>query len=75
MKHRIQFLRRRRDFITLLSGAACSSNYLYECRHFEDERQAYQAAVDETLARCTPLPLSYAFGSVIAGRPINVWFH
>jgi hypothetical protein len=41
----------------------------------EDERQAYRAAVDETLARCTPLPLSYAFGSVIAGRPINVRFH
>jgi hypothetical protein len=41
----------------------------------EGERQAYRAAVDETLARCTPLPLSYAFGSVIAGRPINVRFH
>jgi len=41
----------------------------------EDERQAYRAAVDETLARCTPLPLSYAFGSVIAGRPIYVRFH
>jgi hypothetical protein len=36
----------------------------------EDERQAYRAAVDETLARCTPLPFSHAFGSVIAGRPI-----
>jgi hypothetical protein len=41
----------------------------------EDERQDYRAAVDETLARCTPSPLSYAFGSVIAGRPINVRFH
>jgi len=41
----------------------------------EDERQAYRAAVDETLARCTPLPFSHAFGSVIAGRPIYVRFH
>ena len=40
----------------------------------EDERQAYRAAVDETLARCAPLPLSYAFGSVIAGRPITYDF-
>jgi hypothetical protein len=41
----------------------------------EDERQAYRAAVDETLARCTPLPFSHAFGSVIAGRPIYLRFH
>ena len=41
----------------------------------EDERQAYRAAVDETLARCTPLPFSHAFGGVIAGRPIYVRFH
>ena len=41
----------------------------------EDERQAYRAAVDDTLARCTPLPFSHAFGSVIAGRPIHVRFH
>ena len=41
----------------------------------EDERQAYRAAVDETLARCTPLPFSHAFGSVIAGRPIYIRFH
>jgi hypothetical protein len=38
----------------------------------EDERRAYRAALDEALARCTPLPFSEAFGSVIAGRPINV---
>ncbi|HSS15962.1 MAG TPA: hypothetical protein VLQ29_03155 [Candidatus Dormibacteraeota bacterium] len=41
----------------------------------EDERQAYRAALDETLARCAPLPFSDAFGSVIAGRPINMRFH
>ena len=41
----------------------------------EDERQAYRAAVNETLARCTPLPFSHAFGSVIAGRPIYIRFH
>jgi hypothetical protein len=41
----------------------------------EDERQAYRAAVDETLARCTPLPFSHAFGSVIGGRPIYLQFH
>jgi hypothetical protein len=37
----------------------------------EDERQAYRAALDEALARCAPLPFSDAFGSVIAGHPIN----
>jgi hypothetical protein len=41
----------------------------------EDERQAYRAAVDETLARCTPLPFSHPFGSVIAGRLIYIRFH
>jgi hypothetical protein len=41
----------------------------------EDERQAYRAALDEALARCAPLPFSDAFGSVIAGRPINVRLH
>jgi hypothetical protein len=41
----------------------------------EDERQAYRAAVDETLARCTPLRFSHAFGGVIAGRPIYLRFH
>jgi len=41
----------------------------------ENERRAYRAALDETLARCAPLPFSDAFGSIIAGRPINVRFH
>jgi hypothetical protein len=41
----------------------------------EDERRAYGTALDETLARCAPLPFSDAFGNVIAGRPINVRFH
>lgn len=41
----------------------------------EDERRAYRAALDETLARCAPLAFSDAFGSVIAGRPINMRFH
>jgi hypothetical protein len=41
----------------------------------EDERRVYRAALDETLARCSPLPFTDAFGSVIAGRPINVRFH
>jgi hypothetical protein len=40
----------------------------------EDERQAYRAALDEALARCAPLPFSDAFGSVIAGHPINMRF-
>jgi hypothetical protein len=41
----------------------------------EDERRAYHAALNDALARCTPLPFSEAFGGVIAGRPINVRFH
>jgi hypothetical protein len=40
----------------------------------EDERRAYRAALDETLARCSPLPFSETFANVIAGRPINVRF-
>jgi hypothetical protein len=40
----------------------------------EDERRAYRAVLDETIAKCTPLPFSDAFGSVIAGRPINMRF-
>jgi hypothetical protein len=41
----------------------------------EDERRAYRTALNETLARCSPLAFSDAFGSIIAGRPINVRFH
>jgi hypothetical protein len=41
----------------------------------DDERRAYQAALDEALARCTPLPLSDTFGSIMAGHPINMRFH
>jgi hypothetical protein len=41
----------------------------------DDERRAYRAALDETLARCSPLPFSETFANVIAGRPINVRFH
>jgi hypothetical protein len=40
-----------------------------------DERRAYRLALDEALVRCSPLPFSDTFGSVIAGRPINVRFH
>jgi hypothetical protein len=38
----------------------------------DDERVALRAAVDATLARCMPLPISQALGDIIAGRPINV---
>jgi hypothetical protein len=41
----------------------------------EDQRRAYRAALDETLARCTPLPFSDALGSILAGHPINMRFH
>jgi hypothetical protein len=37
-------------------------------------KSAYQKAVAETLARCTPFPLSNAFGGAIAGRPIAARF-
>jgi hypothetical protein len=37
-------------------------------------KAAYQKAVAETLARCTPFPLSNAFGGAIAGRPIATRF-
>jgi len=40
----------------------------------ESERRVYRAALDETLARCTPLPFSDAFGRIMAGHPINMRF-
>jgi hypothetical protein len=36
-----------------------------------DERRAYRLALDEASVRCSPLPFSDTFGSVIAGGPIK----
>jgi hypothetical protein len=41
----------------------------------ESEGRVYRAALNDALARCTPLPFSDAFGRIMAGHPINVRFH
>jgi hypothetical protein len=38
----------------------------------EEQRGLYRRAVVDSLARCTPLPLSSGLGGAIAGRPIAI---
>jgi len=38
----------------------------------QQERQVYDAAVEESLKRCTPMPFSGEFGGAVAGRPITL---
>jgi hypothetical protein len=35
-------------------------------------RQTYRDAINNAMARCTPLPLTKGLGGAIAGRPINI---
>jgi hypothetical protein len=35
-------------------------------------RETYRDAINNALARCTPLPLTKGLGGAIAGRPINI---
>ncbi len=37
-----------------------------------DTRKVYRHAIDEALARCTPVPFSKGMGGAIAGRPIAI---
>src|SRR5262245_36260697 len=37
-----------------------------------DTRQVYRRAIDASLERCAPLPLSKGFAAAIAGRPISI---
>jgi hypothetical protein len=37
-----------------------------------DTRKAFRHAIDDALARCTPLPFSKGMGGAIAGRPIAI---
>ncbi len=37
-----------------------------------DTKQVYRRAIDASLARCAPLPLSKSFSTAIAGRPISI---
>ena len=37
-----------------------------------DTRKTYRRAIDQALARCTPVPFSKGMGGAIAGRPIAI---
>ena len=38
----------------------------------DDTRKSWRNAIDEALARCTPVPFSKGMGGAIAGRPIAI---
>jgi hypothetical protein len=40
----------------------------------DDIRKTYRHAIDEALARCSPMPFSPGMGGAIAGRPIAIRF-
>jgi hypothetical protein len=47
--------------------------FTYASRDASDaERELYRRAVVDSLARCTPLPLTKGLGGAIAGRPIAI---
>jgi hypothetical protein len=47
--------------------------FTYTSREASDaERELYRRAVVDSLARCTPLPLTKGLGGAIAGRPIAI---
>jgi hypothetical protein len=47
--------------------------FTYATRDASDEqRELYRRAVVDSLARCTPLPLTKGLGGAIAGRPIAI---
>jgi hypothetical protein len=37
-------------------------------------KRAYRQAIDDAIARCTPMPFSEKMGAAIAGRPISIRF-
>jgi hypothetical protein len=50
-----------------------SPRFTYATRDASDEqRELYRRAVVDSLARCTPLPLTQGLGGAIAGRPIAI---
>jgi hypothetical protein len=40
----------------------------------DDDRLIYRKSVADALARCTPFPITDAFGNAIAGRPLAIRF-
>jgi hypothetical protein len=58
------------------SGEVFGARVTYQTRDVSDkERSIYYAALLETLARCSPLPLSESLGDAIAGRPLTFHIH
>ena len=39
-----------------------------------ETRQVYRDAIQASVARCAPLPLSKSLGAAIAGQPISIRF-
>ena len=40
----------------------------------EEERLAYRRSIAESLAHCTPFPITEGLGNAVAGRPLNIRF-